>query len=204
MMEENSKEYEFSQAVILLMKGAIQRDEQQKLWNIIMEQQAKISDYVAKLGLFLIVDKTAGYAFLRQDDNTELPRLVNRHQLGYGLSILLIMLRKGLGEFDSINGSSYLLMTRKDIQLKLKSFYPSITNETRYINEIDRNIRRAMELGFLREVPGDSDTFEVRELIRSFVTAQWLKDFDDRLQDYMDYSARNADEGKGETTGGLI
>lgn len=81
-MEENSKEYEFSQAVILLMKGAIQRDEQQKLWNIIMEQQAKISDYVAKLGLFLIVDKTAGYAFLRQDDNTELPRLVNRHQLG--------------------------------------------------------------------------------------------------------------------------
>ena len=204
MMEENSKEYEFSQAVILLMKGAIQRDEQQKLWNIIMEQQAKISDYVAKLGLFLIVDKTAGYAFLRQDDNTELPRLVNRHQLGYGLSILLIMLRKGLGEFDSINGSSYLLMTRKDIQLKLKSFYPSITNETRYINEIDRNIRRAMELGFLREVPGDSDTFEVRELIRSFVTAQWLKDFDDRLQDYMDYSARNADEGKGEAAGGLI
>ena len=204
MMEENSKEYEFSQAVILLMKGAIQRDEQQKLWNIIMEQQAKISDYVAKLGLFLIVDKTAGYAFLRQDDNTELPRLVNRHQLGYGLSILLIMLRKGLGEFDSINGSSYLLMTRKDIQLKLKSFYPSITNETRYINEIDRNIRRAMELGFLREVPGDSDTFEVRELIRSFVTAQWLKDFDDRLQDYMDYSARNADDGKGETSGGLI
>lgn len=203
-MEENSKEYEFSQAVILLMKGAIQRDEQQKLWNIIMEQQAKISDYVAKLGLFLIVDKTAGYAFLRQDDNTELPRLVNRHQLGYGLSILLIMLRKGLGEFDSINGSSYLLMTRKDIQLKLKSFYPSITNETRYINEIDRNIRRAMELGFLREVPGDSDTFEVRELIRSFVTAQWLKDFDDRLQDYMDYSARNADEGKGEAAGGLI
>lgn len=203
-MEENSKEYEFSQAVILLMKGAIQRDEQQKLWNIIMEQQAKISDYVAKLGLFLIVDKTAGYAFLRQDDNTELPRLVNRHQLGYGLSILLIMLRKGLGEFDSINGSSYLLMTRKDIQLKLKSFYPSITNETRYINEIDRNIRRAMELGFLREVPGDSDTFEVRELIRSFVTAQWLKDFDDRLQDYMDYSVRNADEGKGETAGGLI
>lgn len=203
-MEENSKEYEFSQAVILLMKGAIQRDEQQKLWNIIMEQQAKISDYVAKLGLFLIVDKTAGYAFLRQDDNTELPRLVNHHQLGYGLSILLIMLRKGLGEFDSINGSSYLLMTRKDIQLKLKSFYPSITNETRYINEIDRNIRRAMELGFLREVPGDSDTFEVRELIRSFVTAQWLKDFDDRLQDYMDYSARNADEGKGEAAGGLI
>ena len=203
-MEENIKEYEFSQAVILLMKGAIQRDEQQKLWNIIMEQQAKISDYVAKLGLFLIVDKTAGYAFLRQDDNTELPRLVNRHQLGYGLSILLIMLRKGLGEFDSINGSSYLLMTRKDIQLKLKSFYPSITNETRYINEIDRNIRRAMELGFLREVPGDSDTFEVRELIRSFVTAQWLKDFDDRLQDYMDYSARNADEGKGEAAGGLI
>lgn len=203
-MEENSKEYEFSQAVILLMKGAIQRDEQQKLWNIIMEQQAKISDYVAKLGLFLIVDKTAGYAFLRQDDNTELPRLVNRHQLGYGLSILLIMLRKGLGEFDSINGNSYLLMTRKDIQLKLKSFYPSITNETRYINEIDRNIRRAMELGFLREVPGDSDTFEVRELIRSFVTAQWLKDFDDRLQDYMDYGARNADEGKGEAAGGLI
>ena len=73
-MEENSKEYEFSQAVILLMKGAIQRDEQQKLWNIIMEQQAKISDYVAKLGLFLIVDKTAGYAFLRQDDIVLLER----------------------------------------------------------------------------------------------------------------------------------
>jgi hypothetical protein len=49
-------------------------------------------------------------------------------------------------------------------------------------------------MGFLSEVYGQSDAYEVRELIRSFVTADWLQKFNERLQDYLDFGSRNAEE----------
>ena len=167
---------------------------QPDIWNIIKDNQPRMEEYVAQIGLLLYVDDNAGYAYVKQNDDENLPRLVPRHQLSYGLSILLVQLRKSLGDFDASNGDSILVLSFEDIKLRLKPFYPAATNETKFDNEVNRHIKKAVEMGFLSEVYGQADAYEVRELIRSFVTADWLQRFNERLQDYLDFGSRNAEE----------
>lgn len=195
-MEYNrdAKELEYSKVLISLLKGVVTKDDNLGMWAVLKEKQSLVQEYLATIGLQLFVDDGAGYAFVRQREDDELPRLVPRHQLSFGLSLLLIQLRKALGDFDAANGDRFLIMTKEDIQLRLKGFYPQLANETRFINEVDRNIKRAVEMGFLMPVYGSEDAYEVRELLRSFVTAQWLQQFNQRLQDYIDYGAVEKEE----------
>ncbi len=67
-------------------------------------------DYVAVLGLELVLDEAEGYAFLRsrpgrrRDAAPKLPRLVARRPLSFPVSLLLALLRKKLAEFDAGGG----------------------------------------------------------------------------------------------------
>ena len=59
-----------------------------------------LRDYVAVLGLELVLDEAEGYAFLRarnrdgDETTTKLPRLVARRPLSFPVSLLLALLRK--------------------------------------------------------------------------------------------------------------
>ena len=192
MTEE--KDMAYSRALITILKGVVDKRTQPDIWNIIKDNQPRMEEYVSQIGLLFYVDDNAGYAYVKQNDDENLPRLVPRHQLSYGLSILLVQLRKSLGDFDASNGDSILVLSFEDIKLRLKPFYPAATNETKFDNEVNRHIKKAVEMGFLSEVYGQADAYEVRELIRSFVTADWLQRFNERLQDYLDFGSRNAEE----------
>lgn len=192
--DKDAKELEYSKVLISLLRGVLNKDENIKLWTVLKENQPRVQEYLATIGLQLFVEDSSGYAFVRQRDDEELPKLVARHQLSYGMSLLLIQLRKALGDFDAANGDKFLIVSKEDILLRLKGFYPQIANETRFVNEAERNIRRAVEMGFLAPVYGREDSYEVKELLRSFVTAQWLQEFNQRLQDYIDYGASVKEE----------
>jgi len=47
----------------------------------------------------------------------------------------------------------------------------------------------AEELGFLYRLRGQEQQFEVRRILKAFVDAQWLSDFDQRLKDYGSHGA---------------
>jgi hypothetical protein len=47
-------------------------------------------------------------------------------------------------------------------------------------------------MGFLRRLRDPGDGFEVRRILKSFVDAQWLAGFDQRLQDYRAQAAGEA------------
>jgi hypothetical protein len=51
-------------------------------------------------------------------------------------------------------------------------------------------VKRVKELGFLRRLPGEEENFEVERIIKAFVDAQWLNEFDVRLQEYYDELTR--------------
>src|SRR6516165_854848 len=92
-----------SLVLIALMKGVMEREVDPALWQSTLDLQARVRDYVAVLGLELILDEAEGYAYVRQrpmrEGEAELPRLVARRQLGYQVSLLLVLLRKKLVEF---------------------------------------------------------------------------------------------------------
>jgi hypothetical protein len=77
----------------------------------------------------------------------------------------------------------------------LRLFLPEGSNEARLIDRIDAHIGKVVELGFLRRLRGqDEALYEVRRILKAFVDAQWLNEFDQRLQEY---AQQTRDEGEG-------
>ena len=192
---------DLSSLVIPLLKGVIYRDEtgarNTGLWSALLELQARVRDYVAVLGLELVLDEAEGYAFLRardrEDDETTtpLPRLVARRPLSFPVSLLLALLRKKLAEFDAGGGQDEagvrLVLSREDIVELIRVFLPEASNEARLMDRVDTDINKVVALGFLRRmkpVAGQPPAFEVRRILKAFVDAQWLADFDARLAVY--------------------
>ena len=177
-----------SPVLIALMKGITSRDDDSAVWQALLELQARVREYVAVLGLELILDEAEGYAYLRQraaaEGEPELARLVARRQLGYPVSLMLALLRKKLAEFDAGSGESRLILSAEQIADLVRLFLADTANEAKLIDRVDSDIKKIVELGFLRKLRGSEDRFEVRRILKSFVDAQWLGEFDRRLADY--------------------
>jgi hypothetical protein len=152
-----------------------------------------VRDYVAVLNLELVLDEAEGYAFLRSrpepDDAStpRLPRLVARRPLSFPVSLLLALLRKKLAEFDASGGDTRLVLARDEVAELMRVFLPEGSNEARLIDQIDAHLGKVIELGFLRRLkvgPGQPTMVEVRRILKAFVDAQWLAEFDQRLAGY--------------------
>jgi len=179
-----------SRVLVGLMKGVVYREGDAPLWQDLLALQARVRDHVAVLGLELLLDEAEGYAFLRtrplHEGETELPRLVQRRALSFPVSLLLALLRKKLAEFDAGGGDTRLILTRDEIVELIRVFLPSGSNEAKLIDQVDTHINKIIELGFVRRLkaPGGEPAFEVRRLLKAFVDAQWLAEFDQRLVGY--------------------
>ncbi|HEX8440492.1 DUF4194 domain-containing protein [Archangium sp.] len=188
--------HSLSQVLVALMKGVVYQESDPGLWQGLLYLQGQVRDQVTVLGLQLMLDEAEGYAYLRQRPNAEgepeLPRLVPRRQLSYGVSLLLALLRKKLAEADATGGDSRLVLRRADILEMIRLFLPEGTNEARLVDRLDTDITRVVELGFLRKLRDSADAFEVRRILKAFVDAQWLDTFTQRLADYR---AHLAEEG---------
>ena len=210
-----------SGVVVPLLKGVVYRENDAVLWNALLEGQARVRDYVAVLGLELVLDEAEGHAFVRSrpdgeapagfgmgeaPEGSEPPRLVARRPLSFPVSLLLALLRKKLAELDAGGGDTRLVLARDEIVEMVRVFLPDTSNEARLVDRIDAHINRIVDLGFLRRMKADpvvprarsgggtaGATFEVRRILKAFVDAQWLADFDSRLAAY-----RTALEGGGD------
>lgn len=195
--QPNSERQALSPVLITLFKGALYRDQSPELWRSLLALQARVQDHAGIFGLELMLDEAEGFACLRQrpaaDDEPDLPRLVQRRQLGYAVSLLLALLRKKLAEHDSGGGDARLILSRDQIVDLLQVFMPAGTNEAKLVDRIDTDINKVVELGFLRRLRGQQDQYEVRRILKAFVDAQWLSDFDQRLADYQAQLGDGAD-----------
>ena len=179
---------DLSLVLIQLFKGPLYRDTHEKLWEPMLKLRAPISDHVAVLGLQVEVDESEGYAFLRSRsiaDDVDMPRLVARRPLSFRVSLLLALLRKRLAEFDASSSDTRLVLGRDQIVEMLRVFLPESSNDARLVDSIDTDIKKVVDLGFLRRLGSDNDQFEVRRILKAFVDGQWLNEFDVRLEEYL-------------------
>jgi hypothetical protein len=187
-----------SPVLIALMKGITSRDDDAAVWQALLELQARVREYVAVLGLELILDEAEGYAYLRQrtaaEGEPELARLVARRQMSYPVSLMLALLRKKLAEFDAGSGESRLILSAEQIADLVRLFLADTANEAKLMDRVDSDIKKIVELGFLRKLRGSEDRFEVRRILKSFVDAQWLGEFERRLTDYKAHITGVAEE----------
>jgi hypothetical protein len=180
---------DLSLVLVHLMKGPLYRDSHEKFWGLLLGERNNVSDYVAVLGLNVVVDEAEGYAYLRSqpadDDAPEFPRLVARRTLSFHVSVLLALLRKRLAEFDASSAEVRLVLSRDQIVEMLRLFVPDSTNDARLVDNIDAHINKVVDLGFLRRLRGEQDLFEVRRILKAYIDGQWLSEFDARLDEYL-------------------
>jgi hypothetical protein len=145
-----------------------------------------VRDYVSVLGLDLVLDESDGYAFLRSKDDPDgtLPRLIARRTLTFNVSLLLALLRRRMMEFDINSSEVRLIMTEQEIADMVSVFLPESSNEARVLDRLGTDIKKVVELGFLRKLKGQADTYEVARILKAYLDAQWLEEFDARLADY--------------------
>lgn len=190
----------FSVVLITLLKGVVYADENVRLWQHLLSLQARIRDYVKEIGLELIVVEDEGFAWLQtlssNENAPELPRLVMKRQLSYPVSLLIALLRRKLVEHDATSGEVRLILSRDEIVEMMRTFLSTGSNEARLVDQIDTYINKVIELGFVRRLRTENNNIEVRRLLKAFVDAQWLNDFDTRLQAYQSSELTGAPSGK--------
>lgn len=202
---ETAGSNDLSILVISLLKGVLYQENDTSLWQALIQLQARVRDHISVLGLELVFDEAEGYAFLRarpapEEESAKLPRLVARRPLSFPVSLLLALLRKKLAEFDASGDATRLILSRDEIVELVRVFLPDSSNEAKLIDQIDTHLNKIIELGFLRRLKANTApqgyflqgavnstngaNFEVRRILKAFVDAQWLADFDARLAAY--------------------
>lgn len=194
---ESPQELALSTVVVPLLKGVIYQENDPPLWGRLIALDAKVRDYVRVLDLELVLDEAEGYAFLRSRETDEgdgkptasAPRLFPRRQLSFPVSLLLALLRKKLAEFDASGSEARLVLSRDEIVEMIRVFLPANSNEARLTDQIETHLNKIAELGFIRKLKASASTsqpatYEVRRILKAFVDAQWLADFDSRLDAY--------------------
>ena len=157
---ETSSPEELPGIVTKLFKGVVYAETDEKVWQSLLALTSQVRDYVAVLGLNLILDESEGYAFLRSREDPEgtLPRLIPRRQLTFDVSLLLVLLRKRLLEFDTNSSELRLIMTEEELKDMVAVFLPESSNEARILDRLGTNIKKVVELGFLRKLPRGTGT----------------------------------------------
>jgi len=113
------------------------------------------------------------------------------------------LLRKRMAEFDAGGGDTRLVLSRDEIAELMRVFLPAGSNEARLVDQVDATITKVADLGFLRRLKPagvsaqDRGHYEVRRILKAFVDAQWLAEFDARLASYQSQLAGVTPAGEG-------
>ena len=173
----------------LLLKKTVEKGS--PVWEDIINYQVEIQDYLAVIGLELILKKDEGFAFVKQivfDDDTTL-NLVSRRQLGFEVSIVVIVLRQLLEDYDNNpieTQSTDRIITTNEIKDEVRLFLPQDFNRVKLEKELDTYIQRVVDLGFLKEVKrnGDEVRYKIHRIIKEKVTLEDLDTFKNKLKEY--------------------
>ena len=179
----------YSKAVILLLKKTVEKGS--PVWDDIINYQIDIQEYLAVIGLELILKKDEGFAFVKQivfDDDTTL-NLVSRRQLGFEVSIIVIVLRQILEDYDNnpVETQSFdKIITNNEIKDEVRLFFFENYNKVKLEKDLDRYIQTVADLGFLKEVKrnGDEVRYRIHRIIKEKVTLEDLDTFKKKLEEY--------------------
>lgn len=178
----------YSRAVVRLLKDIVEKND--AVWDDVLTYQSDIQDYIGTMGLELIVKKDDGFAFVKQlkldDDKTM--NLVSRKQYGFEVSVMLIVLRQILEDFDSnpTMQATDKYVTAAEIKEEAEMFLPASYNKVKFENGLDSHINRIIEFGFLvppKHQEGEK-RYRIHRIIKEKVTLDDLSDFKNQLNSY--------------------
>ena len=180
---------------VKLLQGPIYRTgNADSTWSTLKAWQSEIDRYFWTIGLHVFADDADGYAYLEQREMAEeedaIPRLIQERPLTVQDSLLCVLFREALDQFDtSQNQSENLIMTTSEIKDRLDTFFPEKKDQTKVYRRLDESLSRLRDLSFIREIESPSTfdrTFEIRRIIKSKINAEFITDFRNKLKAILD------------------
>ena len=181
----------YGRTVVRLLKGPVEVTDT-NAWEDILNYQSEINKYLANIGIELIVKRDEGFAYIKQivDDEDRTTGLIPRQQLGFEISVILIILRQMLEEFDSNMDELYAterFVSADELKERIEIFLPERFNRVKLFSEIDTYINRIVSLGYLKLIKRDNvNTYQIHRIIKEKVTLDKLQEFKDKLQEYVE------------------
>lgn len=179
-------EQEYSLSLITLLKGIVYAH-QKDVWENLLRYEPDIKKYFQPVGLELFLDKSEGYAFLRQfewEEEILLPRLAEKRQLNFMTSLLCLVLRKYLLEKDAQGGEIRPIINEQDIINRAKLFLPITNDEAKQQEKIISTINKIIDIGFLRKLEDQEKNYEIHRIIKGFINADVIDEMLKKLKGY--------------------
>ncbi|GBU24055.1 hypothetical protein R83H12_00676 [Fibrobacteria bacterium R8-3-H12] len=170
---------EYSNILISLLKGIVYSHS--KYWDDLLKHKEDVEKHFSDINLNVIIDKSEGYAYLKQkeidDEDEETLRLIEKRPLNFHISLLCLLLRKHLIESDNEGASDKVIISKDQIINLMKPFYKETTNEAKQIAQITTAINKVADkgFGFLRQMDTEEELYEVSRIIRAFIDADIVK-----------------------------
>lgn len=194
--ESDAKIAPYAGVIIRLLQDVIYEDD--KHWKDLMMNQRAVIEYFEKIGVKVIIQETDGFAFIQQpernpdaDDNSKLPRLVRRVPISYEVTLLLVLLREMLEEFDlkEIDKVKFFI-TNKEIKEKIELFFKERSNVVKLLKNFDNYINQVVNMGILKITREDakdkeSTQYELKRIIKAKVNNEKLEEIKFKLNEYV-------------------
>jgi hypothetical protein len=179
----------YAPVIVKLLQGAVYSED--KLWDELILRQTPIDRFFRQIGVELIVEEKDGYAFLRQkeDEEGKTIGLIRRMPLTYEQTLLCVLLREWLDEFEITDTETRnLYITHKQFRERIEMFFKEKSNQAKLLRNLDTLIKDMLNLDFLKKIEDtpypDERKYEVRRIIKSKITADKLLEFKQKLTNY--------------------
>ena len=184
-MSESKTLRPWSGTALRLLQGVVYGED--KEWKILREHESSLREHFEVLGLELVVDEAEAFAWLRQREVEEgeepLPRLVRRLPLSWEQTLLCVLLRDRLLQFDrAAEADGRLVLSAEDLREMLLPFLPEIGDGKKLERRVAGLIGRAEELGFLRVFQSPNGfRYEVRRILKARLSVEELERIRDKV-----------------------
>ncbi len=193
-METKIARAPFAAAIIKLLQGPVYADDK-NIWRELTQWPSAIQEYFGKIGMELVINEQDGFARVLQPETEEhddnpLPRLMKKQTLNYEATLLAVILREGLEEFDIKSDGNKFYLTQKEIKERIELFYKEQSNKSKLWKDLSRPITNLLTIGILKlnredAANKDNNKYEVKRIIKAFISNEKLEEIKNKLNNYV-------------------
>lgn len=193
-METKIARAPFAAAIIKLLQGPVYVDDK-NIWRELTQWPSAIQEYFGKIGMELVINDQDGFARVLQPETEEhddnpLPRLMKKQTLNYEATLLAVILREGLEEFDIKSDGNKFYLTQKEIKERIELFYKEQSNKSKLWRDLSKPIKDLLAIGILKlnredAANKDNNKYEVKRIIKAFISNEKLEEIKNKINNYV-------------------
>jgi hypothetical protein len=159
-------------ANVTLLRGTLYAQQHPKAWEALLAHTARVRDHQHLNGANVMIDEVEQYAWLRQRDDLpdDTPRLMRRHQLSYGATVMLVCLRQAMLQEETQGAVERFVFITDTIVEMTRQFHPDTVSD----DALRGDIGKLADMGYLRRMPNSTGDYEALRIIKAHVTADWI------------------------------